>query len=82
MACTDADVRDLLGKPETTEEVLRRLRASRMADNTIAYCRGLAADAVAALPVIHDPEMASLLYGLPTAYIDRVAGIAHLTAIS
>ncbi|RVX45900.1 heptaprenyl diphosphate synthase/octaprenyl-diphosphate synthase [Nonomuraea polychroma] len=82
MACADADVRDLLGKPEMTEEVLRRLRASRMADNTIAYCRGLAADAVAALPVIHDPEMASLLYGLPTAYIDRVAGIAHLTAIS
>ncbi|MGP3959917.1 polyprenyl synthetase family protein [Nonomuraea sp. 3N208] len=76
----DGDVRDLLGRPEMVDEVLRRLRASRMADSTIAYCRGLASDAVAALPVIHDPEMASLLYGLPTAYIDRVAGIAHRSA--
>jgi geranylgeranyl pyrophosphate synthase len=78
----DVDVRDLLGRPERVEEVLRRLRASRMAANTIEYCRGLAADAVAALPVIHDQEMATLLYGLPTAYIDRVAGVAHLTSVS
>ncbi|MEV0388624.1 polyprenyl synthetase family protein [Nonomuraea sp. NPDC050643] len=62
------------------DEVLRELRASRMAERTIAYCRGLASDALAALPVLHDREMASILYGLPGAYIDRVAGQAHLTA--
>ncbi|NUR90014.1 MAG: polyprenyl synthetase family protein [Nonomuraea sp.] len=52
-------------------EALERLRASRMTANTLEYCRGLAADAVSALPVMHDPEFANALYGLPTAYIDH-----------
>ncbi|MEW9550098.1 polyprenyl synthetase family protein [Nonomuraea sp. NPDC050783] len=69
----DVDVRDLLGRPDTAEEVLSRLRAGRMAEITLAYCRDLAADAAAALPALRDPEMASLLRALPAAYIDRVA---------
>ncbi|SEG79410.1 heptaprenyl diphosphate synthase/octaprenyl-diphosphate synthase [Nonomuraea solani] len=64
------------------DEVLARLRASRMVDDTIEYCRGLAADALAALPVIHDREMAGLLYGLPSAYIDRVERLTRLTTVS
>ncbi|MEV1168008.1 polyprenyl synthetase family protein [Nonomuraea sp. NPDC049784] len=76
------DLGDLLGRPmsdEEVEEALRRLRASRMVDDTIEYCRGLASDALAALPVIHDQEMAGILYGLPTAYIDHVARISLIT---
>ncbi|MFI6604097.1 polyprenyl synthetase family protein [Nonomuraea sp. NPDC050536] len=71
---SDADVRHLLGPNMTDEqvtEVLERLRASRMTATTLEYCRGLAADAVAALPVIHDKELAGVLYGLPTAYIEH-----------
>ncbi|MBF8185826.1 polyprenyl synthetase family protein [Nonomuraea sp. K274] len=74
-----ADVRDLLGRDMSDEqvaEVLRRLRASRMVPDTIEYCRALASDALATLPVIHDQETAGILYGLPTAYIDHVARIA------
>ncbi|SDJ98603.1 polyprenyl synthetase family protein [Nonomuraea jiangxiensis] len=80
-----ADVGHLLGRDmddEQVAEVLRRLRASRMVDHTIAYCRGLASDALAALPVLHDPELADLLYGLPTAYIDHVAAVARLTPVT
>jgi geranylgeranyl pyrophosphate synthase len=80
-----ADVRHLLGRDMSDEqvaEVLGRLRASRMVDDTIEFCRGLASDALAALPVIHDQEMASILYGLPTAYIDHVSDMAHLTTVS
>ncbi|MFB4269565.1 polyprenyl synthetase family protein [Nonomuraea sp. GTA35] len=67
---------------EQVAEVLRRVRASRMTADTIAYCRGLAGDAVAALPVIHDREMAALLYGLPSAYIDHAESLTHLTSVS
>lgn len=75
-----ADVRDLLGRDmgeEQVAEALRRLRASDMVANTLEYCRGLASDALAALPVIHDKEMATLLYGLPTAYIDHVEALSR-----
>ncbi|WP_231618742.1 polyprenyl synthetase family protein [Nonomuraea sp. SBT364] len=58
---------------EQVAEALDRLRASTMVRDTVEYCRGLAADAVAALPVIHDAELADLLYGLPSAYIARFA---------
>ncbi|WP_336212435.1 polyprenyl synthetase family protein [Nonomuraea sp. LPB2021202275-12-8] len=78
-----AEVTHLLGRDMTdaaVEEVLRRLRASDMVDATIDHCTGLAADALAALPVIHDGELAGLLYGLPSAYIEQVAGLARLTA--
>ncbi|GAA3150448.1 polyprenyl synthetase family protein [Nonomuraea salmonea] len=64
---------------EQVTEVLREVRESRMTADTIAYCRGLAADAVAALPVIHDPETATLLYGLPSAYVDHVERLTGLT---
>ncbi|MEV0613353.1 polyprenyl synthetase family protein [Nonomuraea sp. NPDC050404] len=80
-----ADLDGLLGRDMSDEQVaeaLRRLRASRMTEETIAYCRGLAADALAALPVIHDHEMAGLLYGLPAAYIDQVERMTHLTPVS
>ncbi|TDC86682.1 polyprenyl synthetase family protein [Nonomuraea deserti] len=80
----DADVRHLLGRDMTDDEVgevLRRLRSGRMVDTTIEHCRGLASDALAALPVLHDREMAAVLYGLPTAYIDHVAGIAAPAAV-
>ncbi|UBU13357.1 polyprenyl synthetase family protein [Nonomuraea gerenzanensis] len=76
---------ELPGRGSTDEQVaqvLRRVRASGMTADTIAYCRGLAADAVAALPVIQDPEMAGLLRGLPSAYIDQVARLTHLTSVS
>ncbi|GAA3670256.1 polyprenyl synthetase family protein [Nonomuraea antimicrobica] len=79
-----ADLGGLLGRDmgdEQVAEVLRRLRASRMTANTIEYCRGLAADALAALPVIHDEEMAGLLYTLPSAYIDHVERMTALTAV-
>ncbi len=71
-----------LGRDMTEEqiaEVLREVRASRMTADTLAYSRGLAVDAVAALPVIHDPETAALLYGLPSAYIDHVERLTGLT---
>ncbi|NUS08730.1 MAG: polyprenyl synthetase family protein [Nonomuraea sp.] len=81
-----ADVRDLLGRNMTDEQVaeaLRRLRASDLVTNTLEYCRGLASDALAALPVIHDREIATLLYGLPTAYIDHVETLSRqLTGVS
>jgi len=80
-----ADVSDLLGRNMTddqVEEVLRRLRAGDMVDNTLRYCRGLAADALAALPVIHDHEVADLLYGLPLAYIEHVSQITLLTTVN
>ncbi|NUT12166.1 MAG: polyprenyl synthetase family protein [Nonomuraea sp.] len=81
-----ADVRDLLGRDMTDEQVaeaLRRLRASDLVTNTLEYCRGLASDALAALPVIHDREIATLLYGLPTAYIDHVGTLSRqLTGVS
>ncbi|MEV4469700.1 polyprenyl synthetase family protein [Nonomuraea sp. NPDC049504] len=64
---------------EQVTEVLREVRESRMTADTIAYCRGLAADAVAALPVIQDPETATLLYGLPSAYVDHVERLTGLT---
>ncbi|NRQ30319.1 polyprenyl synthetase family protein [Nonomuraea sp. NN258] len=79
------DLGDLLGRDMGEAEVaeaLRRLRASRMADDTLAYCHGLAAEALAALPVIHDPELAGLLYGLPTAYIQHVTDLTRLTTTS
>ncbi|NUP00209.1 MAG: polyprenyl synthetase family protein [Nonomuraea sp.] len=81
-----ADVQDLLGRNMTDEQVaeaLRRLRASDLVANTLEYCRGLASDALAALPVIHDREIATLLYGLPTAYIDHVGTLSRqLTGVS
>ncbi|NUR91039.1 MAG: polyprenyl synthetase family protein [Nonomuraea sp.] len=80
------DVRGLLGRDMTDDqvaEVLRRLRAGDMVTATVAYCRGLASDALAALPVIHDKETAALLYGLPTAYIDHVETLSRqLTGVS
>ncbi|MEV4168079.1 polyprenyl synthetase family protein [Nonomuraea sp. NPDC049709] len=80
-----ADLTGLLGRDMSDEQVaeaLRRLRAGRMTAETITYCRGLASDALASLPVIHDEEMAALLYGLPSAYIDRVERMTALTAVS
>ncbi|MGV9302570.1 polyprenyl synthetase family protein [Nonomuraea sp. NPDC003727] len=50
---------------------LAALRETTIVGDTLEYCRGLAADAVSALPVIHDSEMAATMYGLPTAYIDH-----------
>jgi heptaprenyl diphosphate synthase/octaprenyl-diphosphate synthase len=52
--------------------VLARLRESTMVADTLEYCRGLAADALSALPAVRDHEVAGVLYGLPTAYIDSV----------
>ncbi|WP_449061975.1 hypothetical protein [Planomonospora algeriensis] len=46
-----------------------------MAGETIEYCRGLAADAVAALPPIADPEAAAALHGLPSACLDRAKSL-------
>jgi heptaprenyl diphosphate synthase/octaprenyl-diphosphate synthase len=80
------DLSDLLGRDmtdEQVEEALRRLRSGAMVADTIEYCRGLASDALAALPTIHDHDMAGLLYGLPIAYIDHVTSIAtQLTSVS
>ncbi|MER6944535.1 polyprenyl synthetase family protein [Nonomuraea sp. NPDC000554] len=81
---TGADVTELLGRDmsdERAEEVLRRLRAGGIVDITLAYCRDLAADAVAALPAIRDQEVATLLRELPDAYIQRVASLAQLTPV-
>ncbi|MGW2155465.1 polyprenyl synthetase family protein [Nonomuraea sp. NPDC001699] len=79
------DLGDLLGRDMTDEQVaeaLRRLRAGDLVPNTLEFCRGLASDALAALPVIHDKEIATLLYGLPTAYIDHVARMSsQLTGV-
>ncbi|HUR03193.1 MAG TPA: polyprenyl synthetase family protein [Nonomuraea sp.] len=79
------DVSDLLGRDMTddqVEEVLRRLRAGDMVDNTLRYCHGLAADALAALPEIHDHEIADILYGLPMAYLEHVSQITLLTTVN
>ncbi|WP_326825374.1 polyprenyl synthetase family protein [Streptosporangium sp. NBC_01756] len=68
-----ADVRPLLGRRLSEDEItalLARLRRSHLVDDTLEYCRGLASDALSSLPVIADPEMARVLYGLPTGYID------------
>ncbi|MEV0306128.1 heptaprenyl diphosphate synthase/octaprenyl-diphosphate synthase [Nonomuraea fuscirosea] len=65
----------LVGRDMSEEQVataLRVLRSSPMAKHTIRYCRGLAADALAALPVIQDEEMGAVLRRLPSAYIDQV----------
>ncbi len=65
----------LVGRDMSEEQVaraLRVLRASPMAGNTIRYCRGLAAEALAALPVLQDEEMGVVLRRLPSAYIDSV----------
>jgi geranylgeranyl pyrophosphate synthase len=79
------DVSELLGRNMTDDqvaEVLRRLRAGDMVHKTLEYCRGLAADAVAALPVIHDSETAGILYALPTAYIEQVSQITLLATVN
>ena len=80
----DADVTGLLGRHmtgEQVEEVLRRLRAAGVVEITIDYCTGLAADALATLPVIHDAEIADLLYGLPVAYIEHVSRLTRLAPV-
>ncbi|MBG0815273.1 polyprenyl synthetase family protein [Planomonospora sp. ID82291] len=73
-----ADLRPFLGRRLTEDEVatvLDRLRGGGMAEETLAHCRGLAADAVAALPPIADPEAAAALYGLPSAYLGRAESL-------
>ncbi|GII02671.1 polyprenyl synthetase family protein [Planobispora takensis] len=72
------DLRPFLGRRLTEEEitvVLARLRNSSVVDDTIEYCRGLAADAVAALPVVDHPEAAAVLYGLPIATVDHARAL-------
>ncbi|MFI6787742.1 polyprenyl synthetase family protein [Nonomuraea sp. NPDC050383] len=66
---------------EQVEEVIRELRAAGMVELTLEYCRGLAADAVAALPVLRHGEAAALLYGLPTAYLRQVSEIVGSTSV-
>ncbi|WP_433244530.1 polyprenyl synthetase family protein [Streptosporangium sp. CA-135522] len=72
------DLRSFLGRRLSEDEIaslLARLRRSRMVDDTLEYCRGLASDALASLPVIADPRIARVLYGLPSAYIDRAQAL-------
>ncbi|GIH92571.1 polyprenyl synthetase family protein [Planobispora siamensis] len=72
------DLRPFLGRRLTEDEitvVLARLRNSSMIDDTIEYCRGLAADAVAALPVVAHPEAAAVLCGLPVATVDHARAL-------
>ncbi|MEU4545516.1 polyprenyl synthetase family protein [Nonomuraea dietziae] len=57
---------------DDVEATLAALRRTSFVPDTLEYCRGLASDALAALPVIHDREIATIMYGLPTAYIDHV----------
>ncbi|MEV4058846.1 polyprenyl synthetase family protein [Nonomuraea dietziae] len=57
---------------DDVEATLAALRQTSIVPDTLEYCRGLASDALAALPVIHDREIATIMYGLPTAYIDHV----------
>ncbi|MBG0832200.1 polyprenyl synthetase family protein [Planomonospora sp. ID67723] len=73
-----ADLRPFLGRRLTEDEiaiVLARLRNSSMVEDTIEHCRGLAADALAVLPVVADPEAAAVLYGLPPAYLGRAESL-------
>ncbi|GGS57886.1 heptaprenyl diphosphate synthase subunit II [Planobispora rosea] len=72
------DLRPFLGRRLTEDEitaVLTRLRESSMAEETVGYCRALAAEAVAALPDVTDPEAAAVLRGLPPAYVDRAEAL-------
>ncbi|GAA2374746.1 octaprenyl diphosphate synthase [Nonomuraea africana] len=57
---------------DDVDATLAALRRSTIVEDTLEHCRGLASDALAALPVIHDREIAAIMYGLPTAYIDHV----------
>ncbi|WP_157253883.1 polyprenyl synthetase family protein [Nonomuraea typhae] len=63
-------------------EALTILRQSKMIENTVEYCRGLAADAFAALPAIRNHEIAGILYGLPTSYIDSALRIIARPALT
>ncbi|MEU9833043.1 polyprenyl synthetase family protein [Streptosporangium sp. NPDC048047] len=72
------ELRSFLGRRLTEEEItllLARLREGRMVADTLEYCRGLAADALAALPAVADPEVAAALYALPGAYVDRTESL-------
>ncbi|MFE3450893.1 polyprenyl synthetase family protein [Nonomuraea sp. NPDC059194] len=57
---------------DDVDDTLAALRETTIVADTLEYCRGLASDALSALPVIHDREIAAIMYGLPTAYIDHV----------
>lgn len=82
-------LRALAGDPELgpllaedVDAVLARLRRGPMVADTLEYCRALAADALSALPVIADREIAAALHALPTAYIDRVAEMTRHAALT
>ncbi|MFD1932906.1 polyprenyl synthetase family protein [Nonomuraea mangrovi] len=57
---------------DDVDATLAALRETTMVRDTLEHCRGLASDALSALPVVHDRDMAAILYALPTAYIDHV----------
>ncbi|MDP9865342.1 MULTISPECIES: polyprenyl synthetase family protein [Streptosporangium] len=67
------DLRSFLGRRLREDEItilLARLRRSHMVEGTLAYCRDLAAEALASLPAVADPRIAAALHDLPTAYIN------------
>jgi heptaprenyl diphosphate synthase/octaprenyl-diphosphate synthase len=67
------DLRTLLtrepGDDEVTE-ILALLRRGPMVEDTLAYCRTLAHETVANLPVLPASETADILRELPLAYLN------------
>ncbi|MBB5956093.1 heptaprenyl diphosphate synthase/octaprenyl-diphosphate synthase [Saccharothrix tamanrassetensis] len=52
------------------EGLLRELRGGRLVAETLAYCRGLAAQTVRALPELPESEALGILRELPMAYLE------------
>ncbi|MBB5076113.1 polyprenyl synthetase family protein [Nonomuraea endophytica] len=67
---------------EQVAEILTRLRQTKMVETTIEYCRGLAAEAVTALPEIGNQEIAGILRSLPTSYIDTIIRTINRPALT
>lgn len=80
---TKADISLKKGMSEDEiRDTLRELRDSGMTENTIEYCRRLAADALAALPPLRNQEIAGILRELPATYIDKVVEIIRRPALT
>ncbi|MEV4891909.1 polyprenyl synthetase family protein [Nonomuraea sp. NPDC055795] len=63
-------------------EILTKLRQTTMIETTVEYCRGLAAEALAALPEIGNQEIAGILRSLPTAYINTIIRTINRPALT
>ncbi len=72
----DPELRALLVRDpddDRVAEVLAVLRRGSLVEDTLGYCRNLARQTVAALPVLPSSETADILRELPGAYLDWAA---------